>query len=108
MLIGRPARFRSSEITPQRLYLDRRAFMAGAGALALAGTAERADAAPVAPQGAPLKAGRNDALSLKESPTKLESATTYNNFYEFGVNKEDPARLAGTLRPRPWAVKIDG
>jgi methionine sulfoxide reductase catalytic subunit len=106
MLIRRAPRFRSSEITPERLYLDRRAFMAGAGALLVG--ARAADAAPAAPQGAPLKASRNDALSVKETPTKFESATTYNNFYEFGVNKDDPARLAGTLKPRPWTVKVDG
>ena len=106
MLIRHAPRFRSSEITPERLYLDRRTFLAGAGALIL-GAAD-AGAAPAVPQGAPLKAARNDAFSLKETPTKLESATTYNNFYEFGVNKDDPARLAGTLKPRPWTVKVDG
>ncbi len=106
MLIHHTPRFRSSEITPERLYLDRRTFLAGAGALVL-GAAE-AGAAPAVPQGAPLKAARNDAFSLKEAPTKLESATTYNNFYEFGVNKDDPARLAGTLKPRPWTLKVDG
>ena len=106
MLIRHAPRFPSSEITPERRYLDRRTFLAGAGALVL-GAAE-AGAAPAVPQGAPLKAARNDAFSLKEAPTKLESATTYNNFYEFGVNKDDPARLAGTLKPRPWTVKVDG
>jgi len=106
MLIHHTPRFRSSEITPERLYLDRRTFLAGAGALVL-GAAE-AGAAPAVPQGAPLKAARNDAFSLKEAPTKLESATTYNNFYEFGVNKDDPSRLAGTLKPRPWTLKVDG
>jgi len=106
MLIRHAPRFLSSEITPERLYLDRRTFLAGAGALLL-GAAD-AGAAPAAPQGAPLKAARNDAFSLKDAPTKLESATTYNNFYEFGVNKDDPARLAGTLKPRPWTLKVDG
>ena len=108
MLIRRAPRFRSSEITPERFYLDRRAFIAGAGALAVVANERRADAAPAAPQGAPLKAARNDAFSVKDTPTKFESATTYNNFYEFGVNKEDPARLGGTLKPRPWTVKVDG
>jgi sulfoxide reductase catalytic subunit YedY len=106
MLIRRAPRFRSSEITPERVSLDRRAFMLGAGALVL-GTA-MADAEAAQPAGQPLKAARNDQFSVKEPPTKLESATTYNNFYEFGVNKEDPARLAGTINPRPWTVKVDG
>src|SRR2546422_8889002 len=99
MLIRHAPRFRSSEITPGRLYLDRRTFLAGAGALIL-GAAD-AGAAPAVPQGAPLKAARNDAVSLKEAPTRFESATTHNNFYEFGVNKEDPPRLARTPKPRP-------
>ena len=108
MLIRHAPRFRWSQITPERLYLDRRTFIAGAGALVLGGTAAAAAAASAPAPGQALKAGRNDALSVKDSPTKYESATTYNNFYEFGVNKDDPARLAGTLRTRPWSVKVDG
>ena len=107
MLIRRAPKFSSSDVTPERLYLDRRAFIAGAGALVL-GTRPAEAAAPPVPQGAPLKAARNDALSLKEPATKFESAATYNNFYEFGVNKDDPSRLAHTLRPRPWTVQVDG
>jgi sulfoxide reductase catalytic subunit YedY len=55
-----------------------------------------------------LKATRNTAFSTSEAITKFESATTYNNFYEFGVEKEDPSRLAHTLRPRPWSVAVEG
>jgi len=99
--------FRWSDVTPERLYLDRRAFMAGAGALVLGAGAADAEAAPL-PQGQPLKAARNEALSSKETATKFQDATTYNNFYEFGVNKDDPARLAGSFKPRPWTVKVDG
>ena len=106
MLIRHAPKFRSSEITPERLYLDRRSFIAGTGALILGAGAAEAEAS--VPQGQPLKAARNDAFSLKEPATKLESATTYNNFYEFGVNKEDPARLAGSFKTRPWTVKVDG
>jgi sulfoxide reductase catalytic subunit YedY len=101
-----PPRFKSSEITDERLYLNRRAFMAGTAALALGGS-EAVAAPPPAPL-APLPAARNGAFSLKEPPTKEESATTYNNFYEFGVNKDDPARLAHTLRTRPWTVRVEG
>src|SRR5207244_12252160 len=54
------------------------------------------------------KAERNEALSVKDGATKLESATTYNNFYEFGVNKDDPAREAHRLKTRPWTVKVEG
>ncbi|MFZ1057890.1 MAG: protein-methionine-sulfoxide reductase catalytic subunit MsrP, partial [Candidatus Rokuibacteriota bacterium] len=65
-----------------------------------------AAAAPPASQ--PLPAKRNPAFAVDDPSTKFESATTYNNFYEFGVNKEDPARLAQTLRPRPWTVEVGG
>ena len=45
---------------------------------------------------------------MEDPPTKLDSVTTYNNFYEFGPNKDDPARLAHMLRPRPWTIQVDG
>jgi methionine sulfoxide reductase catalytic subunit len=106
MLIRHGPTFRSSEITPERLYLDRRSFMAGAGALVLG--AGLPDAEASTPPGQPLKAARNEQFSVKETATKFQDATTYNNFYEFGVNKDDPARLAGSLKPRPWTVKVDG
>ncbi|MFB3817472.1 MAG: protein-methionine-sulfoxide reductase catalytic subunit MsrP [Candidatus Methylomirabilales bacterium] len=106
MLIGRAPMFRASDITEYRLYLNRREFMVGAAALAI--WPERAAAAAAAPAAPPLKASRNEAFSISDKPTKFEAATTYNNFYEFGVNKEDPARLAHTLKTRPWRVKVEG
>jgi len=101
-------RFTSSEITPPAAYLNRRAFIAGAAALALGPPGASAATSPVPAPGAPLKAARNPAFSLTEPPTKFEHVTTYNNFYEFGVEKDDPARLAQTLRPRPWTVEVTG
>jgi sulfoxide reductase catalytic subunit YedY len=106
MLIRRAERFTSSEITDERLYLDRRAFIAGAAAVMVTGC--QAEAVAPAAQGAPLPATRNEALGLKEPPTKWESATTYNNFYEFGLDKDDPAREAHRLRVRPWTVRVEG
>jgi len=110
MLIKPGPMFTSSAITPHELYVNRRQFMAGAAALALTPlVAAPASAAPKpAPPGEALKATRNAALSIGDAQTKFESATTYNNFYEFGVEKEDPARLAHTLKPRPWSVIVDG
>ena len=106
MLIKRAPEFTSSEITPRSLYLRRREFIVGAASVALAPVLGAA--ADAATPGQPLKATRNAAVSLAEPPTTFESATTYNNFYEFGVNKEDPSRMAGTLRTRPWSVQVDG
>jgi sulfoxide reductase catalytic subunit YedY len=105
MLIRRAPDIKSSEITAPHVYLNRRAFIMGIGALAL--TPACTDAATPA-TGQPLKAPRNEAFTLEDAPTKFESASTYNNFYEFGVNKDDPARLAHTLKPRPWTVSVEG
>src|ERR687897_4823 len=100
---------KQSDVTPRALYLDRRRFIAsglvaGAAALALLPRETRA----ATPKGQPLAAQKNTAMSLTETPTSFESATTYNNFYEFGTDKEDPSRNAHTLRTRPWAVKVEG
>jgi len=104
MLIKRGGDIKSGEITDQALYLNRRAFMVGAAALALAPGAARA----AAPAGQALPAPRNKTFDIADALTRFQDASTYNNFYEFGVNKEDPARLAGTLKPRPWKVQVDG
>jgi methionine sulfoxide reductase catalytic subunit len=104
MLIKRGGDIKGGEITDQALYLNRRAFMVGAAALALAPGAARA----AAPAGQALPATRNPAFDIPDAPSKFQDASSYNNFYEFGVNKEDPARLAATLRPRPWKVQVDG
>ena len=107
MLIRRAPMFRSSDITDERLYLDRRTFLAGGAAAAL-GLVVPEPAAAKAPAGAPLKAARNAAFSVNETITKVEDATTYNNFYEFGLDKDDPARHAHTLKTRPWTLKVEG
>jgi sulfoxide reductase catalytic subunit YedY len=104
MLIKRGGGIKIGEITDQALYLNRRAFMVGAAALALAPGAAPA----AAPAGQALPAARNKAFDIADALTKFQDASSYNNFYEFGVNKEDPARLAGTLKPRPWKVQVDG
>ena len=96
MLIRRAANIPASEVTDERLYWSRREFMrtAGAGALAAALPLDRLLATrPLA---------RDDKL------TPWEDVTGYNNFYEFGTGKSDPARHAGSLRTRPWKVKVDG
>ena len=100
-------RLRYSDVTPEPLYVSRRELMVGAAALALtAGAGEAVAATPLA--GASLKATPNSAYRVADPPTKMEAATTYNNFYEFGTNKDDPARLAASLKPRPWHVQVDG
>ncbi|MGE0828711.1 MAG: protein-methionine-sulfoxide reductase catalytic subunit MsrP [Hyphomonadaceae bacterium] len=89
------------EVTPLAVYLDRRRIMlGGAAALAAGCTAEEAAATP-------LRATAR-RYSTNETPTALESVTTYNNFYEFGVAKDEPARNSGRFRARPWTVSVEG
>lgn len=106
MLIRSAPDIRSSEITDVQVYLNRRSFMLGLAAMALAPSGSFT--AMAAPSGQPLQATRNEAFAVEDPPTKLESVTTYNNFYEFGVRKDDPSRLAHTLKPRPWTVAVEG
>jgi sulfoxide reductase catalytic subunit YedY len=106
MLIKRAPMFKASDVTDYRLYVNRREFMLGAAALALTPSVASAGAAPVA--GQPLKAEKNEKFSLSEKATSFKEATTYNNFYEFGLNKEDPARYAHMLKTSPWSVQVDG
>src|SRR5262245_38542750 len=109
MLIRRAPRFKSSEITDEKLYLRRREFISGAAAAALVPLALGAGPpGATTPAGAPLKAGKNPKFVSPDPPTDFEAATTYNNFYEFGTDKEDPSKNGHTLKPRPWAVQIDG
>ena len=106
MLIREADRFTSSSVTDEKVYMNRRAFVAGAAALALAPAIAEPAATP--PELAPLSAAPNPAYKNPDAPTKFQDATTYNNFYEFGVNKDDPARMAHAFKPRPWTVMVDG
>jgi sulfoxide reductase catalytic subunit YedY len=105
---NRIARILPSEITPERVYFGRRelvtAGLAGA-ALATLGIQQTRAAEP---SGAVLNAPRNAALSITDRPNSWEDITTYNNFYEFGTGKEDPAVMARDFDPSPWSVTVDG
>ena len=95
---------RSSEITGKDLYLNRRQFLAAAGiTLGAALTGGSLLAAPTA-----FPSLRKSPLSASEPLNSLRDITTYNNFYEFGTDKAEPARNAHTLVTRPWTVRIDG
>jgi methionine sulfoxide reductase catalytic subunit len=94
MLIRRPDDIPASEITPEAVYLDRRRFMVAAGALALGS---------IAPAGAQALGAQQ-----KDEITPEEDATSYNNFYEFGLDKEEPKVLAKNFKTRPWTVQVDG
>ncbi len=111
MLIKTPALHEplSSEITPRRVYLNRRTALAGLG---LAATSPLA-LSQAAPGGGklPKLPGARSAVPgalVMEKITSYADATSYNNFYEFGTDKSDPAANAHTLKPRPWTVSIEG
>ena len=111
----------ASEITPEALYLRRREFMrnaalftatsAGVGGSLLwlmrGGRAEKKTVTTAAAT-PDLAVARHDDFAPGESPTPYRDVTTYNNFYEFGPDKADPAENAGSLRTRPWTVTVDG
>jgi sulfoxide reductase catalytic subunit YedY len=100
-----------SEITAETLYLDRRRFLLQMGlatasaALGGCGPSGSVDAEAAL---APLVVVRKSEMAGEENVTAYEDITHYNNFYEFGGAKEDPARNAGRLRTRPWSVVVDG
>ena len=102
MLIRRPTNIRPSEITSKSVYLRRRELMLGsvAAATLAALPMPRAWSAPLAAQKSP--------FSTDEKQTSKADATTYNNFYEFGTDKDDPAAYAGALTTEPWSIKVDG
>ena len=112
MLIKKAEDIRSSEITPQSLYLNRRKFLAGAaaGVAAAAAFSIRDMIAPSATAFAGNKiAGiQKSPFSTDEKITPYQDVTHYNNYYEFSTEKDGPAELAKNFRTHPWKVKIDG
>ena len=118
MLIRKPSDIPSSEITPESVYINRRKFIgksagiAAGGSLiggsiggALAGTPGRAAAQTAQ---VPQRDWSSVRTELGEELNSFEDVTTYNNFYEFGTQKDDPARNAHRLRPRPWTIEVGG
>ena len=96
-----------SEITPKALYEGRRQFMLKSGA-ALVGAWGLAAARNDAFAGVKLAGVKKSQYTVAEAQTPLKDVTTYNNFYEFGTDKSDPAANAHTLNPRPWTVSVEG
>ena len=105
-----------SDITPRAVYEGRRDMLrllaTGAAGTALAGWAARDALAQTVPPGklAALKSVKSTVAGAQsmEKPTDYKDASTYNNYYEFGTDKADPAKNAGTLKTRPWSVEVEG
>ena len=121
MLIGKPPDIPSSEITSRQDYddylnrrrLERRSFLRGAaaaGAVALGAgrLADIVDPRTGAKAATKLETVKSPLTTTGETLTSLQDITTYNNFYEFGVEKDQPSKNAHALPTRPWTVKVDG
>lgn len=88
------------EVTPESVFLNRRAViggLAGAGMVAVTGASAQE-----------VHKFKIKGFNTTEKPNSFEEITNYNNFYEFGINKTDPARYAGKLTTDPWSVEIGG
>jgi len=113
MLIKKAEVIRSSEITPKSLYLNRRKFLAGAamaGAAAAIGVGLKETISPSSTvlAGNKIDGIQKSPLSTTETVTPYKDVTHYNNYYEFGTEKDEPAEQAKNFRTRPWKVKIEG
>jgi sulfoxide reductase catalytic subunit YedY len=105
MLLKKAAGIRLSAITPKQTYLRRREFLASTGA-AIAALATGGLGTSLA--GGDTLAVTKKTATTNDPPTPYNAVTTYNNFYEFGSDKSDPARNAKAFKPRPWSVAVEG
>ena len=108
MLIQRPSVIAPSEITARELFEDRRRFLQTAGITLAAGAALWTGAMPPARAAAKLGPLARSPLSVDDAQTPYKAVTTYNNYYEFGTDKEDPAANAAKLQVRPWTLRVEG
>ncbi len=112
MLLKRASDIASSEITDKKMYLRRREFLETAAALTVGSAIGGLGGSVVSAQAAPrvkIPGARKDSGWGKgEKSNSYEDITSYNNFYEFGTDKGDPAVNAHTLKTTPWKVKVDG
>jgi sulfoxide reductase catalytic subunit YedY len=114
MLIKRPTDIPSSEITDKKVYFNRRDFIraaTGTAAVAAAGfigAKAVLRAQPPAPRGVKFTGLKPSEFSTDEKANTWEQITTYNNYYEFGTAKDEPAYNARRLKPSPWSVAVEG
>jgi sulfoxide reductase catalytic subunit YedY len=108
MLIRNRPDIPASEITPAPLYARRREFLLAGAALAAAASIGGPGGPGAARAATRLPDVRKSPLSTGEEQTSHKDITTYNNYYEFGTDKDEPADNAHTLRTRPWSVAVEG
>jgi len=113
MLIGKPADIPSSAITSKDMYLNRRRFLRGAAVAGVAALGAERVSRLISPgtealAGTKLQTVKSGLTTTGEDLTSLNDVTHYNNYYEFGVEKDEPAKHAGVLPTRPWTIRVDG
>jgi len=102
-----------ADVTPKSVYLNRREVLRAVGIAAAVGLGGKLLSGAIAPKaavaaGTKLNIASRSAFSTTEKPTSYQDVTHYNNYYEFGTDKGDPAKNANTLRTSPWTVSIEG
>jgi methionine sulfoxide reductase catalytic subunit len=114
MLIKKPSDIPYSEVTPKRVYMNRRKFLAaaaaatGAAALAARPVAHWLEPTPVVAAGAKLGPLAKSPFSTNEKVNPYQDVTTYNNYYEFGTDKDEPAKYSTKFQTSPWSVSVEG
>ena len=107
MLIKKPADIRYSEITPKHIYMNRRGFLAGVPA-AFLGARELLSPSARAMAGTKLPNVQKSKYTVDEKINSYQDVSTYNNFYEFGTDKSEPAQYAKNFKTEPWTVSVEG
>ncbi|WP_459617681.1 protein-methionine-sulfoxide reductase catalytic subunit MsrP [Bordetella sp. 2513F-2] len=110
MFLRKPDAIPPSEITPEPVWRSRRQWLAGAAALAAGGLGGGwpGPAVAGAASGEALPGRRDPRYAIMDKPTSFEDITSYNNYYEFGLDKSDPAEHAGRLVTEPWTLRVEG
>ena len=108
MLIRKSSEPRYSEVTPQSLYVNRRSFLAGVPAALLAGSELLAPSRRGLAATTKLQTVKSPLSTTGEKVNAFEDVTNYNNYYEFGTGKNEPAQLARNFKTSPWTVSVDG
>jgi len=114
MLIKQPEQLKSSDITPREVFINRRKFIVGAGAIAGAASGLSAPRQSSALASDPASPGNKLAgvvdggYKVDKEPHSWKDITSYNNFYEFGTGKSDPVANAQNFKTTPWTVKVEG
>ena len=111
MLVKHAPDIKTAEITDEKLYLNRRQFIEAAGSIAVSATVATLGSVGLPREASaqtPLANVRKGPFGTTEKMNSFEDITTYNNYYEFGTDKSDPAEYSSRFKPRPWTVEVEG